>query len=320
MNEELHLIEKNNKDLLSVIMSVYCVDDDYLVEAIDSILNQTYDNFEFLIFDDATNASNKKVLQEYASKDDRIKLYVNDSNKGLTYNLNRGIELAKGKYICRQDADDISMLERFSLQYKYMEENKNVALLGTNRLCLEGEKLKKDKLIKLGSQKVRTKLLFENCITHSSVMIRKDVLSKYNLNYDLNVLKAQDYNLWIRIADIGDIDILQDRLCVYRIHSQQITRVGESRRQQKQFFIDSALTQLDRIGVAYNGKEREAHVRFLLLDVSELSDTFKWCLKLMKVSLDSPKYNKVYFNMYVINRMFLMLVKKIYYTLLRRAH
>lgn len=315
------MCEKNQKqygDLISVIMSVYCVDNEYLIAAIESILNQTYDNFEFLIFDDATNENNKKVLEEYASKDKRIQLYINETNKGLTYNLNKGVQLAKGKYICRQDADDISMHERFQEQYRYMEKHENVALLGTNRLCLENDILKKDKIIKLDSKKIRTRLLFENCITHSSVMIRKESLQDYNLNYDIKVLKAQDYDLWIRIANYGDIEILRTPLCVYRVHSMQITRMGTSRGQQKQFFINAALTQLDRIGIMYSDTELEAHTRLLLNDVSKISETYRWCCKLLKVHLNSQKYDKIYFKRYIVDRMIRLLLKKCYCTLFRR--
>ena len=121
-----------NPPLVSVIMSVYN-GEKYLVQAIDSILNQTYQNFEFIIIDDCSTDNSSHILQEYAQKDSRIKIIKKEKNigiKGFIKNLNLGISIAKGKYIARMDADDISLPERFQKQVDFLENNPEITLVG----------------------------------------------------------------------------------------------------------------------------------------------------------------------------------------------
>ena len=121
-----------NLPLVSVIMSVYN-GEKYLVQAIDSILNQTYQNFEFIIIDDCSTDNSSHILQEYAKKDSRIKIIKKEKNigiKGFIENLNLGISIAEGKYIARMDADDISLPERFQKQVTFLENNPEIFMVG----------------------------------------------------------------------------------------------------------------------------------------------------------------------------------------------
>ena len=115
------------KPEISVIMSVYN-GETYLKEAIESVINQTFKNWEFVIINDCSTDSTNEILAEFALMDERIKVYTNEVNLKLPTSLNKAISLSSGKYIARMDADDICLPDRFEKQFKFMEENKNVAL------------------------------------------------------------------------------------------------------------------------------------------------------------------------------------------------
>ena len=118
---------KSSRNLMvetSVIMATYKESIECLKQSIESIINQTYNDFEFIIIlDNPDNKEHIAFINDYVCKDERIKFYINDKNMGLTNTLNRGLKLAEGKYICRMDADDISELYRMEHQKKYLEEN-----------------------------------------------------------------------------------------------------------------------------------------------------------------------------------------------------
>ena len=121
----------NNDPNISIIMSVYN-SERYLKEAIESILNQTYTDFEFIITDDSSTDSSLRILEKYKNNDERITLIRNSENVGLTVNLNRMMDLARGKYIARMDADDISLPKRIATQYYFMEKNTEIGVCGTH--------------------------------------------------------------------------------------------------------------------------------------------------------------------------------------------
>lgn len=294
--------------LISVIMSVYNVNNIFLVESIESILSQTYKNIEFLIFDDCTNEENKKILKKYADKDNRIILFENSTNKGLTANLIYGIQQAKGKYICRQDADDISGNERIKKEYQYLEANIDVAMVATNMWIREGNRtIKRNKYIE-HYKYIRTRLFFENCIMHSSVMIRADILHENNLNYCITFKKAQDYDLWVRLTDFGKIIVLNERLCTLRIHKNQITK--KCGLEQKEYYLKTAISQLENIGLQLDDNNIELHTKLLTGNTSELRKTIKWSIKLLNVKKTSNMWG-IYFNICVIERTLKLIIKKI---------
>ena len=113
---------------ISVVMSVYNTSETYLKEAIESILNQSLPDFEFIIINDASNRATSAILNQYT--DERIVRIENQQNLGITASLNEGLEIARGRYIARMDADDVSFPERLSKQYQYMEKHPHIAVLG----------------------------------------------------------------------------------------------------------------------------------------------------------------------------------------------
>ena len=174
---------------ISVLMSVYN-DEKNLPKSIQSILNQSYENFEFLILDDCSTDGTFGVLSEYVKKDERIKIFKNDKNIGLTKSLNYLINNSRGELIARQDSDDVSYKNRFYMQLKFMEENNLDA-------CSSLAKIKgKNKVIPFFSRYFNPKFVinYKNPIIHGSLMIYSKVLKDVGL-YDEKFYYAQDYKL-----------------------------------------------------------------------------------------------------------------------------
>lgn len=184
--------------LISVIMPVYN-SEKYLNEAIESILNQTFSNFEFIIINDGSTDQSLEIIYQYKNQDDRIVL-INRENRGLINSLNEGIEKATGKYIARMDADDISLPLRFEKQIELME-NKKADICGCHYHLINEEGRYIDNHIVPLSQ---NSFLYYLCLTppfaHPSVMIRKDFFDQKQLTYgNTSYLAAEDYALWIEL-------------------------------------------------------------------------------------------------------------------------
>ena len=206
---------------VSVIMSVYN-GAEYLKEAIESILNQTFEDFEFLIMDDGSQDKSPEILNFYAGKDKRIKLFRQE-NKGLTKSLNILINLAQGQFIARMDADDISLPERLEEQTKYIIKNPKCGLLGTgvykmasNGMIFEGVCLPDDHFfLKTWLEKGK------NVYAHGSVMIRKSALSLLDCHYRFRY--GQDFDLFTRLSEVTFLGMVQKPLYESRISSESIS-------------------------------------------------------------------------------------------------
>lgn len=215
-----------NNILISVVMAVYNTNEEYLRESIESILGQTYKNFEFLIVDDGSNSVTKNILKEYTDK--RIRILENFTNIGLTKSLNRALREARGKYIARMDADDVSYVERLEKQMQYMERHPEVGVLG----CWTSNNI--DREINhwhgaVPSEWRRVAMLFANCgVCHPSAFIRRSVMNKNQLLYDERIEKSQDYELWIRLLNCSEMAVYPQTLLMYRIHDEQITVGNQS--------------------------------------------------------------------------------------------
>lgn len=203
---------------ISVLMPVYNTEEIFLREAIESILNQTYADFEFLIIDDGSTNNTEDIILSY--KDERIKYIKNEQNIGLIKTLNKGINLAQGEYIARMDSDDISLPERFAKQVKFLDENPDIDVLGTWFQCLPSGRIvetsPKDKDIK------EHLLVNSNDIGHPTVMIRRATIIKYELKYDENALYVEDYALWLSLIDKIKFANLTEVLLNYRIHGNNV--------------------------------------------------------------------------------------------------
>ena len=192
---------------------------EHLREAIDSILRQTFSDFEFLIINDGSTDSTVDIINEY--NDPRIKLIDNDGNKGLVYTLNKGLEIAKGKYIARMDADDISMANRFERQVEFLENNSDISILST---AFEFLGTPYHIHFPIDNEGIKVKLLENTALLHPGVMFRKEAVLRNNLQYNEDYKYAEDYHLWTVAAQQGiKMANLDDVLVEYRQHANQVS-------------------------------------------------------------------------------------------------
>nr|WP_315142633.1 glycosyltransferase family 2 protein [uncultured Flavobacterium sp.] len=255
---------------ITVLMPVYNCEL-YIKEAVDSILNQTFADFDFLIIDDASTDKTVSIIKEY--KDSRIQLIEKTVNTGYTISLNYGLKVAKGEYIARMDGDDISFPHRFEKQIAFLDANPDVVLCGSNFGIIGAEKLinlpEENEAIKLG-------LLKGNCIAHPSVMIRHSVLQEHAVTYDFNKEPAEDYDLWVRLLQFGKLYNIQENLLNYRVHSTQVSKKRECH--QANSALQSRFKMLNYIDYSFNSYEYKLLEKIMQRNIevtySEIKDFF----------------------------------------------
>lgn len=201
--------------LVSIVMPVYNAEQ-YISEAIDSIINQSMPDWELIIINEPTTTDlTNEIVKRYIEKDNRIKLIVNKSRLGISKSLNVGLRLAKGKYIARMDADDISLQNRLEEQVKYMEAHPEIGISGCD-YEVKGESWKSNLLV--DEEEIKADLLFFVPLRHPTIIMRKDMLDKNNLEYSESFLAAEDYDLFVRSKKYFKISNLDKKLLIYRRH------------------------------------------------------------------------------------------------------
>jgi glycosyltransferase involved in cell wall biosynthesis len=204
-------------------MSVYN-SESFLKYSIESILNQTYLNFEFIIINDGSTDESANIINQYKKLDKRIVFINCNRNKGLTFRLNQGVKKSKNDLIARQDADDISYPKRFERQIQWFKKNKTAVMCGTNATIID-ENNNHKKNILLFETKYKTickKLVYQNCFVHSSVMLKKIAFLKAG-SYQNEFTYAQDYDLFCRLSRFGIIENMSETLIKIRKHQDSIT-------------------------------------------------------------------------------------------------
>jgi glycosyltransferase involved in cell wall biosynthesis len=204
--------------LISVILPVYN-SEKYISEAIQSVLDQTYSNFELLVFDDGSTDNTLSIINDF--QDDRIKIFTSDKNYGIVHQLNKGIDNSNGQYIARMDADDISYPDRFQKQIDCLNTNPHIDVMGTFAKKIgEDAGLIEYKYNK--PEQISFLLNFYCYMLHPTVMMRKRIFSKckYSSDYPL----AEDYGLWCQINNGSNLYILDEVLLDYRIHNEQTNK------------------------------------------------------------------------------------------------
>lgn len=180
---------------VSVVMPVYN-GEEHLAEAIDSILAQSFSNFEFIIIDDASTDTTPSILQKYAEKDSRIRIITNKINKKIAASLNCGIAEACSPLVARMDADDWSHLERLEKQFTFMQANPDVGICGTWLEVYETGEIWE---WPCADERIRVHMLFNSPIAHPTAMMRRNILVNAG-NYVVDMPPAEDYDLWTRLA------------------------------------------------------------------------------------------------------------------------
>jgi len=211
---------------ISVILPVYN-GSSYLREAIDSTLGQSYPHFELIIINDGSTDDSASIISSYS--DPRLRFYQQE-NQGLATTLNRGISLAAGAYIARQDQDDVSLPQRIEKQIAFLEANPDYGMVGTWAAIWEGT-MPTERSHKHSPENFKLKfdLLFNNPFVHSSMMIRKSVLEVVGgYSTDRNRQPPEDYELWSRVARQFKVANIPEVLHIYREMPQSMSRTGDN--------------------------------------------------------------------------------------------
>jgi glycosyltransferase involved in cell wall biosynthesis len=278
------------KPLISVVMPVFN-SEKYLLEAINSILNQTLTDFEFIIINDASTDTTQAILNTMTDK--RIRRIDNPIQKGNYKCRNIGIRNAKGSFIAVMDSDDIAKPSRLSVQYEFMLKTPNCVALGSTI-----EMIRNDNIFLLpkvqSSDEIKIGLLRDNMCTHPSLMLRAEILKRNQIVYNESYLYASDYDLMVQLSQTGQIYNLSEVLLQYRIHSDQIT--SQYNKQQRGFADQIRLKQLTQI-LHINPKKKEIKMHLSLMRdnivrVNERKRMEKWFIKIINKNI---KY-KVYDN------------------------
>lgn len=208
---------------VSVLMTVYN-SEKYLGTAIQSVLNQTFADFELIILDDCSADSSWGIVQRYASKDKRIVAIRNEKNLGGCENLNKGLRLIKGIYMARHDNDDWSFPDRLEKQFNYMETHPEVGIVGgaIEIIDTDGKRIGRRKY-NLSDADIRKKIFRYSPFAHPLVMMRKSVLDLVGCFYDVSVAPADDYELWFRMGKVAKFANIPDALLKYRVVPGSIT-------------------------------------------------------------------------------------------------
>ena len=212
----------NKKPKVSVIMPFYNCEK-YLDKAISSILNQTFQDFEFIIINDASTDRSDEIVKKYLT-DKRIVYIKNCERKGIVYNLNKGIEIAKADIIARMDGDDISEPQRLEVQYQFLQRNPNIALVGCFvKLINEKGEICGRKIKPITHEEIKKDILIYSPFVHPTIMIRKDVFKKVGFYREQYYVWAQDIDLWYRIIFSGyEVANIPQYLYQYRITDNSV--------------------------------------------------------------------------------------------------
>lgn len=206
---------------VSILLPVYNAEST-IQEALDSILKQTFHDYEVIIINDGSTDRSEETILRY--KDKRFQYFRNDGNKGLIYTLNRGLELCKGEYIARMDADDIMLPERLDRQVHFMDAHPDIIASGSSVIKFYSNGKQKLYTPPLKPEVIQYKILLGSPIPHPAAIIRGDVLRRFNVKYDEHFIHAEDYKFWYDLSRIGILANMKCPLLKYRCFSEQVSQ------------------------------------------------------------------------------------------------
>ena len=274
--------------MISVVMPVYN-GSQFLREALDSILAQSFVDYELLVIDDGSSDDSAAMVASVG--DPRIVLLRNDRNRGLVYTLNRGLQYARGLYVARMDQDDISLPDRFLRQLEYLEQNPAIGLCGT---WMETIGDRNGIVVKYAADPVEAKcrLLFVTVLAHPTVMFRRSVLADHGLFYSEAYQHAEDYEFWLRLSRQTNISNIPQVLHQYRLSPGQISQ--KHGREQLQCHMRAQKDLLNRLGIEPTEAESYLHgaISFQrsVLRREYLTDAARWLARLQSANSKRGEY------------------------------
>jgi glycosyltransferase involved in cell wall biosynthesis len=294
------IIKKNR---ITIVMPVYN-GAKYIRRAIDSLLGQTYKDFELLIINDGSTDTSADIVNSY--KDPRIKLLTNPKNMGLVETRNRGVKEAGTEFVGFLDADDIAMSDRLEKQIYFLDAHSEVILLGGCAVHIDsdGNKTGTTWNEAVPSEEMPIELLFRNCFVQSTVLMRKDRIPE--VLYRSGFAPAEDYDLWVRLARIGQVANLPDVLVKYRVHSTNTSSIKSADQERARREIMSE--QLNKLGIFPSEEEYLTHRTNFASHNKETLVFLKkrevWLQKLLESNKTRKLFNQEIFSRVISKRFF----------------
>ena len=307
---------------ISVIMAVYN-EEKFLSETIQSVLDQTFSNFEFIIINDASTDGSLDIINSY--NDSRIFLYNNKNNLGIAKSLNKGFEFSNGNYIARIDANDIAMPNRFEKQVNYFNNNTDTGLVGTlyNYVDEKSNFIRKGIYNFFSPKESVSYLAFYN-ICHSTIMFKRSLVKRIKGPYQKR--PAEDFQLYLKIAEIRGCYILNEVLMNIRIHNHGIWSNNQIKIQNDIHHM--RLEKIKSLGVQVSKAENKIHKYLIDKDYKSLEkisfkNIYNWIKKIIYAN-DKKNYFPIYFfnhELYIrIGRLFLFKKTKSIINIVRIFH
>ncbi len=282
------------KPEVSVILPVYN-GARFLREAIQSILDQTFSDFELIIINDGSTDQSEEMVLSFSDK--RIRYVKNHHNMGLIATLNKGLEMASGTYIARMDCDDISLPLRFEKQVEYFRSHPEVGLIGSCFIQFNGEQRRLKKL-PLTHNEIKASLLFHSVVAHPTVMWRKSISDEHHLLYELNFPNAEDFRFWCKMSDVTELANMEEPLLLYRIHDQQISIRKADEKEESVRRIQTS--QLEKLQIFATEQELECHSRLSngrgMQKKEQLQQVDQWIKKVMTANQSAKRYRAIEFE------------------------
>lgn len=290
----------NTAKRVTVFMPVYN-GGNYLSEAIESILNQTFKDFELLIINDGSTDNSEEIIKGY--KDSRIKYVVNKKNMGIIKTLNKGLDLIQSEYIARMDADDISLPTRLEKQIDFMDKHRDIAVSGTSMLNIYSDGKTKKGIVKNDPRQIKTMLLFTNALAHPTIIIRKKIIDEENLTYNESHQAVEDYGLWVKMSFTNKLANLQEILLKYRVNEKGITQLADKKIQERDVMHMGIYREaFENLGIDVSQDCLTIYRYFITgrafkdrKNIPEISEL----LQILKSLINKPEYDLSTFNMLI---------------------
>lgn len=281
---------------VSIVMPVYN-SERYIEKSILSIINQTFQEFELIIINDGSTDSSSDIISSF--KDDRIKIFNNEENKGLIYSLNKGFALCNGEYIARFDADDISLPTRLSEQVNYLEKHKEICLVSSSAIIFLDKYpfIRKRVILNKAFDDIKSELLFRNkLVYHPSVMLRSSIIKSNKYRYNNEHQMCEDFGLWQLLSMKNRIEIIKTPLIKYRISKSSITSNSRKDIEFKNSMKKIYKQGLDLLGIDFTQVELDIHTEISMVSRIKrpnfsLMEKEKWLKKIIEFNNFANIYN-----------------------------
>ena len=285
---------------VTVFIPVYNAEK-YLKDTIDSILNQTFKDFELLLINDGSTDKSVEIIESFNDK--RIRLVHNEKNMGLPFTRNRALEIINSEYIALMDSDDISHKDRLKEQVEFLDINRDIDVVGSDFMMFFPNGKKKYVKTPNNPEYIKFYLIFGICIANPSTMLRKSFLNKYNLKYRDNFFVCQDYSFWVDIIKYGKISNISKPLLYYRSGHDNISRrSSEKKAKQRKELIDKIhIRAIKNNGFSLNDEELEIFNDIFCENIkSNISKTdIKKIEKIIRKLMNQNKKNIEFYNVLI---------------------